>query len=88
MVNYGRRIVKTEFIKQYGHTWRVFERIVKDFDKDAWRHTGRGTITPVRLAFHILQGVKYYIENSMFNIYNYVIEQIDDFFICFISEYS
>ena len=56
--------MKTEFIKQYGHTWRVFERIVKDFDKDAWRHTGRGTTTPVRLAFHILQGVKYYIEDS------------------------
>ena len=56
--------MKTEFINQYGHTWRVFERIVKDFDKDAWHHTGRGTITPVRLAFHILQGVKYYIEDS------------------------
>lgn len=56
--------MKTEFIKQYGHTWRVFKRIVKDFDNEAWLHTGRGTITPVRTAFHILQGVKYYIEDS------------------------
>jgi len=56
--------MKTEFIKQYAHTWRVFEGIVKDFDRDAWLHTGRGVITPARLAFHILQGVKYYIEDS------------------------
>ena len=63
MVNCGR-IMETEFIKQYEHTWRVFERIVKDFDNDAWIHTGRGTITPVRIAFHILKGVKYYIEDS------------------------
>jgi len=56
--------MKTEFIKQYAHTWRVFERIVRDFDKDAWIHTGRGNITPVRLAFHILKAVKYYIEDS------------------------
>jgi uncharacterized damage-inducible protein DinB len=55
--------MKTEFIKQYEHTWRVFERIVKDFDNDAWLHTGRGAITPARLAFHILKGVKYYIED-------------------------
>jgi uncharacterized damage-inducible protein DinB len=56
--------MKTEFIKQYGHTWRIFEHIVKNFDKEAWFHTGRGTTTPRRIAFHILQGVKYYIEDS------------------------
>ncbi len=56
--------MKTEFIQQYAHTWRVFERIVRDFAKDAWIHTGRGTTTPVRLAFHILQGVKYYLEDA------------------------
>jgi hypothetical protein len=56
--------MKTEFIKQYGHTWRVFERLVNDFDDDAWIHTGRKTITPVRLAFHILKAVKYYLEDS------------------------
>jgi hypothetical protein len=56
--------MKTEFIKQYEHTWRIFERIVKDFDSKAWLHIGRGTITPARLAFHVLQGVKYYLEDS------------------------
>jgi len=56
--------MKTEFIKQYQHTWRVFERIVKDFDPETWTHTGRGTIIPARIAFHILKAVKYYIEDS------------------------
>ena len=63
MANYERRIIKTEFIEQYAHTARVFEGIVKDFNNDAWLHTGRGTTTPVRIAFHILKGIKYYIED-------------------------
>jgi len=56
--------MRTEFIKRYGHTWRVFQGIVRDFDEDAWFHTGRGPITPARLSFHILKAVKYYIEDS------------------------
>ena len=63
MANSEQRIMKTELITQYAHTTRVFERIVKDFDDDAWLHTGRGPITPARLAFHILQGIKYYLED-------------------------
>lgn len=55
--------MKTELIQQYGHTWRIFEGIVKDFDQHAWLHTGRGTTMPARTAFHILKGVKYYIED-------------------------
>jgi len=53
---------KTEFIQQYRHTWRVFERLVKDFDAEAWLQTGRGAITPARLALHILLGTQYYLE--------------------------
>jgi hypothetical protein len=64
MTNDRRRAVRTEVIRQYAHLWSVFERIVKDFDHDAWLHTGRGTITPARLAFHILKAVKYYLEDS------------------------
>ena len=56
--------MKNEFIEQYKHTWRIFERITKDFDHDSWIHTGCGTTIPARIAFHILQGVKYYIEDS------------------------
>ncbi len=56
--------MNTELTKQYEHTWRIFERIVKDFDNEAWLHTGRGAITPARLTFHILQSVKYYLEDT------------------------
>jgi hypothetical protein len=56
--------MKNEFIKQYDHTWRVFERLVADFDKEAWIQTGRKSYTPVRLAFHILRSTKYYIEDA------------------------
>jgi hypothetical protein len=59
-----RNTMKTEFIKQYAHTWKVFELLVADFDPDAWIHTGRKTNTPVHLAFHILKSVKFYIEDS------------------------
>ncbi len=56
--------MKSEFIQQYAHTWRVLEGIVKDFDRGTWLHFGCGTMTPARDAFHLLQGVKYYIEDS------------------------
>lgn len=63
MVNTRRRMIKGEFIKQYAHTWRVFERLVNDFGSDAWLHTGRGATTPARLSLHILQSVKFYLED-------------------------
>lgn len=56
--------MKTEIINQYAHAWRVFEGIVKDFDEVSWIHAGCGTMTPAGDAFHILKGVKYYIEDS------------------------
>jgi hypothetical protein len=51
------------FIKRYDHTWRFFERLVDDFDDDAWLHTGRKAMIPARLAFHIIKSVKYYIQD-------------------------
>jgi len=56
--------MKTEFIQQYAHTWRVLAGIVQDFDRETWLHFGCGTMTPARDTFHLLQGVKYYIEDS------------------------
>ncbi len=56
--------MKTELIKQYEHTWRVFERIVDTFDDDAWIHAGRGSCAPVRLAFHLLKSTKYYLQDA------------------------
>jgi hypothetical protein len=64
MTNSEEKMIKTEFIQQYEHTWSVFERMVNDFDDGAWKYTGRGTTTPVRLSFHILKAVKYYLEDS------------------------
>ena len=56
--------MKTELIQQFGHTWRVFERLVNDFDAEAWLHTGRGAMTPARLSLHILQSGRYYMQES------------------------
>ena len=55
--------MRAEFIEQYDHTWRVLERIAADFDEEAWLHAGCGNATPVRIAFHILQAVKYYLDD-------------------------
>ncbi len=55
--------MNTELISQYAHIWRVFERLVSDFDDAAWLHTGRKATTPVRLSFHILKATKYYLED-------------------------
>ena len=57
-------MITIEFVKQYAHTARVFEKIVKDFDAESWFQAGRGVISPARLSFHILQGVKYYLEDT------------------------
>jgi hypothetical protein len=56
--------MNNELMKQYAHIWRVFERLVDDFDDDAWLHTGRKTMVPARLSFHILKSTKYYMEDS------------------------
>jgi len=56
--------MKTEVIKQYAHTWRLFAGIVKDFGQDAWIHTGRGVLLPFRIAFHILKSTTYYLEDT------------------------
>jgi hypothetical protein len=42
--------------------------LVKDFDADAWLHTGRGAIIPAQLALHILLGIQYYLKiKQLFN---------------------
>jgi hypothetical protein len=56
--------MKDELIRQQAHVWRVFVALVEGFDKDAWIHTCRKTITPARLAFHILISAKYYLEDA------------------------
>ena len=53
-----------ELIAQYNHYWRVFERLVAEFDDQTWIHTGRKATIPVKLSFHILKATKYYIEDT------------------------
>ena len=54
--------MEKELIKQYAHTWRTFENIVKDFDDDSWVKTGRGAINPSKMALHILLATQNYID--------------------------
>ena len=58
-----------ELIQQFAHSWRTFDAIVNDFDPDAWLNTGRGVITPVRLSFHLLQSIQYYIEDGTYSVF-------------------
>lgn len=53
-----------EIIAQYAHTWRIFTGIVAEFEVEAWLRSGYGSMTPARTAFHLLKGVKYYIEDD------------------------
>ena len=57
------KTLNTELIAQYAHLWRVFERLVNDFDDTSWICTGRKATTPARLSFHILKATKYYLED-------------------------
>jgi hypothetical protein len=56
--------MQEEIIHQYDHTWKVFKRLVKDFDADAWVHTGRNAMTPARLSYHILGSTRFYLEDE------------------------
>jgi hypothetical protein len=58
------KTMNTELISQYAHIWRLFERLVNDFDDTSWICTGRKATTPARLSFHILKSTKYYIEDT------------------------
>lgn len=56
--------MRSEFIKQYNHVWNVLNRLVNDFDDEAWVNQGSRYMVPVRLAYHILLSTKYYLEDS------------------------
>jgi hypothetical protein len=56
--------MKSELIRKFDQTWRLFNRIVSEFDETAWLQTGRGQITPAGFSFHILQSAKFYLEDK------------------------
>jgi hypothetical protein len=53
-----------EIVSQYNHTWRVFAGIVTDFDENSWFNQGTGSLKPARISLHLLQAVKFYIQDS------------------------
>lgn len=55
--------MRDEYIDQFRHFWRMFEEIIDDFDNKSWFQSGFALTTPARLAFHILQSTKYYIND-------------------------
>ncbi len=56
--------MKTEFIRQYNRSWLVYAKVVKAFDAEPWLHVGRKGYNPGRLAFHMLQSVKFYLSDK------------------------
>ena len=57
-------MLKDAFIQQYAKVFRVCIKLVEEFDKDAWLHTGRKNYSPVRLSLHELQSIKYYLQDK------------------------
>ena len=56
--------MKKEFLNQFDHTWKMFYKMVNDFEKISWTSTGCAYIIPARIAYHLVGGVNYYIENE------------------------
>jgi hypothetical protein len=56
--------MRETLVSQYNHAWKMFYRMVTDFDKDSWVSTGCSYIVPARIAYHIIGGVDYYTENK------------------------
>jgi hypothetical protein len=56
--------MKTALIQQYAKVYRVQVLLVNEFSKDAWLNTGRKGYSPVRLALHELQSIKYYLQDE------------------------
>lgn len=56
--------MKTDLIQQFDHVWRVFRRLVSDFDPQAWTTTGRKAMTPARLSLHIVQSTCFFMKDN------------------------
>jgi hypothetical protein len=49
---------------QFTQFWRMFHSIVSDFDATTWKESGYGLTKPYLLAYHIIQSIKYYIDDT------------------------
>ncbi len=54
--------MKEELVRQYDHAWKMFHKMVADFDDASWLTAGCGYIRPARIAYHVIGGVNYYID--------------------------
>ncbi|MBT3275325.1 MAG: hypothetical protein HN368_19375 [Spirochaetales bacterium] len=52
------------FLNQYDQTWKILEATIDGYDSESWIHLGLGYMTPVKVAFHILKGFKYYMREK------------------------
>ena len=56
--------MRQELINQFSHFWRIYKSVCKDFDVASWKNSGYGLTQPNRLALHIIQSTKCYIEDK------------------------
>lgn len=56
--------MKDELITQYSHTWRTLSAIINDFKDSEWLKRNAGFTCPAVIGLHILQGTKYYLQDS------------------------
>jgi hypothetical protein len=56
--------MKANIAKQFEQFFRMFERVVEDYDDRSWNQSGHGITVPTNLSFHILQSIKYYSYNT------------------------
>jgi hypothetical protein len=56
--------MRDELIDQFSHLWRIYKSVCKDFENSKWKNSGYGLTQPNRLALHIIQSTKFYIEDN------------------------
>jgi hypothetical protein len=56
--------MKTNVQRQFEQLFRIYQEVVTAFDEDTWNTYGHCLTTPKKLAFHIIQSIKYYSKDS------------------------
>jgi hypothetical protein len=56
--------MKDLFVIQFTQFWRMFESVVSNFNSLTWKESGHGLTKPYLLAYHIIQSIKYYIDDK------------------------
>lgn len=70
--------------KQFEQFWRIFIYISEDFNEKSWSSSGHGMTMPMKLAYHIVHSIRYYIGDekdltlSTGRKYKYEMERVDE----------